>query len=164
METPSSESPGFSASIPSIFRCQNEGPNKNPLTFHYIGCLIGILIMVYWNPESPHSWVVIISSPTNPRNNRLGPFNHGPQSQVLFPPQLTVNLPNAVGSSLTKRRLRLSDVGWISLQLPPLASSRGEFRTGGVERCGKNKAIPWVVPPRSNSHHQDYYIFSRGSL
>ena len=22
---------------------------------------------------------------------------------------------------------------------------------------------PWVVPPPSNSHHQDYYIFSRGS-
>ena len=24
-------------------------------------------------------------------------------------------------------------------------------------------AIFWVVPPPSNSHHQDYYIFSRGS-
>ena len=24
--------------------------------------------------------------------------------------------------------------------------------------------INWVVPPPSNSHHQDYYIFSRGSL
>ena len=24
--------------------------------------------------------------------------------------------------------------------------------------------ILWVVPPPSNSHHQDYYIFSRGSL
>ena len=23
------------------------------------------------------------------------------------------------------------------------------------------KHIPWVVPPPSNSHHQDYYIFSR---
>ncbi len=23
---------------------------KNPLTFHYTGCLIGILIMVYYNP------------------------------------------------------------------------------------------------------------------
>ncbi len=27
--------------------------------------------------------------------------------------------------------------------------------------CKKN--ICWVVPPPSNSHHQDYYIFSRGS-
>ena len=24
--------------------------------------------------------------------------------------------------------------------------------------------IGWVVPPPSKSHHQDYYIFSRGSL
>ena len=24
---------------------------KNPLTFHYTGCLIGILIMVYCNPH-----------------------------------------------------------------------------------------------------------------
>ena len=24
--------------------------------------------------------------------------------------------------------------------------------------------LSWVVPPPSNSHHQDYYIFSRGSL
>ena len=24
-----------------------------------------------------------------------------------------------------------------------------------------NTHIPWVVPPPSNSHHQDYYIFSR---
>ena len=24
--------------------------------------------------------------------------------------------------------------------------------------------IPWIYPPRSNSHHQDYYIFSRESL
>ncbi len=24
---------------------------KNPLTFHYTGCLIGILIMVYYNPH-----------------------------------------------------------------------------------------------------------------
>ena len=27
-------------------------------------------------------------------------------------------------------------------------------------RCSR---IIWVVPPPSNSHHQDYYIFSRGS-
>ena len=25
-------------------------PRKNPLTFHYTGWLIGILIMVYYNP------------------------------------------------------------------------------------------------------------------
>ena len=24
---------------------------KNPLTFHYTGCLIGILIIVYYNPH-----------------------------------------------------------------------------------------------------------------
>ena len=24
--------------------------------------------------------------------------------------------------------------------------------------------IPWVYPPPSNSHHQEYYIFSRESL
>ena len=42
----------------------------------------------------------------------------------------------------------------------------------GVSVCqAKNKkeqfnnlGIFWVVPPPSNSHHQDYYIFSRGSL
>ena len=27
----------------------------------------------------------------------------------------------------------------------------------------KTEGITWVVPPPSNSHHQDYYIFSRGS-
>ena len=28
----------------------------------------------------------------------------------------------------------------------------------------KNGGIYWVWPPHSNSDHQDYYIFSRGSL
>ena len=27
-----------------------------------------------------------------------------------------------------------------------------------------NEVITWVVPLPSNSHHQDYYIFSRGFL
>ena len=27
----------------------------------------------------------------------------------------------------------------------------------------KEMAISWVVPPPSNSHHQDCYVFSRGS-
>ena len=30
-----------------------------------------------------------------------------------------------------------------------------------IDRTSKKKIIPWVVPPPSNSHHQDYYIFSR---
>ena len=30
--------------------------------------------------------------------------------------------------------------------------------------CHILKHIHWVVPPPSNSHHQDYYSFSRGSL
>ena len=29
---------------------------------------------------------------------------------------------------------------------------------------GSSQLIYWVVPPPSNSHHQDYYIFSRESL
>ena len=32
-----------------------------------------------------------------------------------------------------------------------------------AERRLKYRIITWVVPPPSNSHHQDYYIFSRGS-
>ena len=42
---------------------------ENPLTFHYSGCLIGILIMVYYNPYIT-GWVFIpyITKPTR------GPF------------------------------------------------------------------------------------------
>ena len=32
-----------------------------------------------------------------------------------------------------------------------------------LPRTKKHPAISWVVPPPSNSHHQDYYIFNRES-
>ena len=33
--------------------------HENPLTFHYTGCLIGILIMVYYNHLIPkYNWLV----------------------------------------------------------------------------------------------------------
>ena len=43
-------------------------PRKNPLTFHYTGCLIGILIMVYYNHRiTGYNWVVChpLYNPTN---------------------------------------------------------------------------------------------------
>ena len=33
----------------------------------------------------------------------------------------------------------------------------------GFPTNGQSLVIGWVVPPPSKSHHQDYYIFSRGS-
>ena len=36
------------------------------------------------------------------------------------------------------------------------------FRSDGF--CAILPGIPWNYPPPSNSHHQDYYIFSRESL
>ena len=52
---------------------------------------------------------------------------------------------------------------------PIVAERRGGKRLFSVEvwesvRWTQKQVINWNYPPPSNSHHQDYYIFTRGSL
>ena len=56
------------------------------------------------------------------------------------------------------------------LLMPAFGSHHSNIKWNGCWENEKLRSwnnllfIPWVVPPPSNSHHQDYYIFSRGSL
>ncbi len=54
---------------------------KNPLTFHYIGCLIGILGMVSYNPHCNQGFVSLLTWSPHP-NKTTSPLNHWDPSQI----------------------------------------------------------------------------------
>ena len=44
-----------------VGRQKSVEPRKNPLTFHYTGCSMGLLIMAYYNPHIPGSIIPYIA-------------------------------------------------------------------------------------------------------